>query len=155
MNRKEFVRQVCDLLRENNVRKPISIPKQVFHISDNDGNEKDFVIKKTDKSAIYTIDDVAAIVDACLCVVQDSLKRGEEIAFYGFGALGLHYRKPRRTKQIGTDEELIIKGRFVPKFTFGNSLRMCAKIYELSLGDNLPDDDAIPDEDWDDTGGDD
>lgn len=44
MNRQAFIKNVADLLREKNIKKPISIPKQVFHISDNDGNSKDFTI---------------------------------------------------------------------------------------------------------------
>lgn len=138
MNKKDFIRCVSDLLRTNDIKKPVSIPKQVFHISDNEGNSKDFTIKKTDKSVLYTKDDVAAIVDACLYVIQDSLKRGEPISFHGFGTLGLNYRKPRATKCVGTEENVVIEGRYVPKFSFGKDLRMCAKIYELSLSDKLP-----------------
>lgn len=146
MNKKNFIRRVSDLLRENNVKKPVSIPKQVFHISDDEGNTKDFTVKKTDKSVIYTIDDVNTILDACLCIVQDSLKHGEPITFHGFGTLGLNYRKPRMTKRVGTDEDVIIEGRYVPKFSFGNELRMCAKVYEMSLNDRKLEPEPIYDE---------
>lgn len=155
MNKRDFVRCVCDTLRESGKRKPISIPKQVFHISDDDGNSKDFVVKKIDKSAIYTIDDVAAVVDACVYVIQDALKHGEPVTFHGLGSIGLHYRKPRKTKRIGSDDEVIIQGRYVPKLTFGNTLKMCAKIYELSLDDEMPIPDPVyDDDDIDDTDGD-
>lgn len=146
MNKKDFIRCVSDLLRTNNIKKPVSIPKQVFHISDNEGNTKDFTIKKTGKSVLYTNDDVTAIIDACLYVIQESLKRGEPISFHGFGTLGLNYRKPRTTKCVRTDDDVIIEGRYVPKFSFGNDLRMCAKIYELSLNDNMPEPEPIYDE---------
>lgn len=146
MNKKDFIRCVSDLLRTNDIKKPVSIPKQVFHISDNEGNSKDFTIKKTDKSVLYTRDDVAAIVDACLYVIQDSLKRGEPVSFHGFGTLGLNYRKPRATKCVGTEENVVIEGRYVPKFSFGKDLRMCAKIYELSLSDKLPEPEPTYDE---------
>lgn len=138
MNKKEFIKRVSELLRENDEKKPVSIPKQVFRISDNDGNSKEFSIKKTDKSVLYTKNDVATIIDACLCVIQDSLKHGEPISFHGFGTLGLNYRKPRRTKQFNTKQDIVIEGRYVPRFSFGNDLRMCAKVYELSLNDRLP-----------------
>lgn len=143
MNRQAFIKNVSDLLREKNIKKPISIPKQVFHISDNDGNSKDFTIKKTDKSVLYTRNDVELIVDACLAVIEDSIKRGEPVSFHGFGTLGLNYRKPRTTKCVGTDEDIVIEGHYVPKFSFGNNLKMCAKIYELSLNDRLSGDIAI------------
>ena len=137
MNKNDFVKCVSELLRTNDVKKPVSIPKQVFHISDDEGNSKDFTIKKTDKAVLYTKDDVATILEACLYVIQESLKQGEPINFRGFGTLCLNYRKPRATKRVNTDEEVVIKGRYVPKFMFGNDLRMCAKMYELSLNDKL------------------
>lgn len=146
MNKIDFIKCVSDVLRTNNIKKPVSIPKQVFHISDDEGNSKDFTVKKTDKSVQYTKDDVTAIVDACLYVIQESLKRGEPINFRGFGTLGLNYRKPRATKCVGTEEDVVIEGRYVPKFSFGNDLRMCAKIYELSLKDKLCEPEPVYDE---------
>lgn len=146
MNKIDFIKCVSDVLRTNDIKKPVSIPKQVFHISDDEGNSKDFTVKKTDKSVQYTKDDVTAIVDACLYVIQESLKRGEPINFRGFGTLGLNYRKPRATKCVGTEEDVVIKGRYVPKFSFGNDLRMCAKIYELSLKDKLCEPEPVYDE---------
>lgn len=146
MNKNDFIKCVSELLRTNNVKKPVSIPKQVFHISDDEGNSKDFTIKKTDKAVLYTKDDVTTIVDACLYVIQESLKQGVPINFRGFGTLGLNYRKPRATKCVNTDEEVVIEGRYVPKFTFGNDLRMCAKIYELSLNDKLSEPEPVYDE---------
>lgn len=135
MNRKNFIRSVAEVLRDSGAKKPVSIPKQVFHISDDEGNARDFTVKKTDKTVMYTLNDVSTIVDACIYVIMESLKRGESINFHGFGSLGLNYRKPRRTKMIGSDQEIIIDGRYTPRFSFGDDLRMCAKIYELSLQD--------------------
>lgn len=146
MNKIDFIKCVSDVLRTNDIKKPVSIPKQVFHISDDEGNSKDFTVKKTDKSVQYTKDDVTAIVDACSYVIQESLKRGEPINFRGFGTLGLNYRKPRATKCVGTEEDVVIEGRYVPKFSFGNDLRMCAKIYELSLKDKLCEPEPVYDE---------
>lgn len=146
MNRKNFIKSVADVLRENDVKKPVSIPKQVFHISDDEGNTKDFAVKKTDKTVMFTQEDVSNIVDACICVIMDSLKRGEPISFHGFGTLGLNYRKPRRTKIVGSEQEVAIDGHYIPRFSFGNDLRMCAKIYELSLRDRLEEPEPIYDE---------
>lgn len=146
MNKNDFIKCVSELLRTNDIKKPVSIPKQVFHISDDEGNSKDFTIKKTDKAVLYTKDDVATILEACLYVIQESLKQGESINFRGFGTLGLNYRKPRATKRVNTDEEVVIEGRYVPKFTFGNDLRMCAKMYELSLNDKLNEQKQVYDE---------
>lgn len=138
MNKNSFAKKVTELLRDNNIKKPVSVPKQVFHISDNEGNTKDFSIKKTEKSVIYTRSDVDAIIDACLQVIRESLKEGEPITIHGFGSLGLNYRKTRSTRLLGSDKRITIDGHYIPKFSFGSELKMCAKIYELSLNDRLP-----------------
>lgn len=135
MNKKQLVSNVAEVLRGNGVRKYVSFPKQTFRISDTEGNTKDFVVRQTDKEVLYTVEDVGVVIDACLSVAQDAIKRGEEVNLKGFGSLGLHYRAPRKTKRPGTDEWVDVKGRYVPKFTFGNSLRMAARVYEMSLDD--------------------
>lgn len=130
-------------MRENQVRKLVSTPKQVFHISDDNGNKKDFVVRQTDKAVLFTAEDIEAVLDACQTVIEEALKRGDPINIRGFGTLGLKYRKTRATKVPGTDRWVTVEPRYIPKFTFGNDLRMCAKVYELSLSDhNL--NDALP-----------
>ena len=138
MNRKEFERSVAGVLRSNNIRKPVSNPKTVFHISDDEGNKKDFIVQKKNKGVLFTEDDISAILDAFMCVVKDALKRGDTVSIRGFGTLGLKYRKARSTKRIDNGEKIDVDARYIPKFTFGNELRMCGKIYELSLGDSIP-----------------
>lgn len=137
MNRKELVRRISNVMRENNIRKPVSSQKQVFHISDDEGNSKDFVVKKTDKGVLFTYDDVEAVMDTCLAVIGDSLKRGEPVSIRGFGTLSLNYRKPRVNKHPVTHEDVEVSGRYVPKFESGKDLKMCAKMYELSLEERL------------------
>lgn len=135
MNRSEFIKRVSNVLRKNDIKKHVHLPKQVFHISDDDGNTKDFSVKKTDKTIIYTNNDVASIIDACLYVIQEALKSGDTVTISGFGRFGLLYRKERKTKSIGTNEEICIEGHYIPKFYFGKDLRRCAKLYELSRQD--------------------
>lgn len=135
MNRKEFARRIATLMREKDIRKPVSIPKQVFHISDDEGNARDFVVRKTDKSVQFTIEDVESMLDAITFVIEDSIRHGEEISIRGFGTLGLHYRKSRKLKHVGTGEDTVAEARYVPKFTPGHDLRLSAKMYELSLSD--------------------
>lgn len=135
MNKKELARRTAALLRESGVRKPVRVPKQTFHISTDDGSCKDFVVRQSDKQVLFTIDDVDAVIDACMQVMMDGLKRGEPTSVKGFGNLGLKYRKPRQVKNPITDEFMPVEGRYVPKFTFGNDLRICARAYEASLND--------------------
>lgn len=157
MNRKELVRRIAAVMRDNGIRKPISSQKQVFHISDDEGNTKDFVVKKTGKDVLFTIDDVESIMDACIYVIEDALKHGDSVSIRGFGTLGLHYRKARTTKHPATGNTVEVDARYVPKFIFGDNLRLCAKIFELSLdekGDCQPQPDIEDTEGIEDAGGD-
>lgn len=139
MNKKKLVKEISELLKENSIKKPIRQARKVFHISDDEGNSKDFVIKSENKTAIYTTDDITAILDAALLVTEEALKRGEEVSIHGFGNLGLIYRKPRELKVVGTSDKVLVEGHYIPKFTFGSELRLCAKLYELSLDENSSD----------------
>lgn len=135
MHRRDLASRVASLLRESDIRKPVKMSKQVFHISTDDGSQKDFVVRQSDKRVAFTIEDVDAVIGACLEVMKDAMKKGETTSIKGFGTLGLKYRKPRQVKRPFTDEIMPIDGRYVPKFSFGDDLRTCAKIYEASLKD--------------------
>ena len=136
MNKKELSSRVAEVLRANNIRKPVSVKKHTFHITDEDGNTADFHIKQQDKNVIYTVDDTLNVIDACIAVIVDALKNGEEINIKGFGNLGLHYRAARRTKEPISGEWCEIEARYVPKFSYGNDLRMAARLYELSKAED-------------------
>lgn len=142
MNKKELASRAAELLRLNNVRKPVKIKKHKFDIIDEDGNVATFSVKQADKMVLYTNDDVANIIDACITAIIESIKRGEEVNIRGFGVLGLHYRAARRTKQPGTDTWYEVAARYVPKFFYGNDLRRAAKLFNVSLnnGEFLDDD---------------
>ena len=90
------------------------------------------MVHKSERNIIYTVEDVEAVLEYTLAVIEDALKRGEDITIRGFGTLGLRYRKPRSTKSLMTGETIAVDGRYVPKFSFGNELRYCAKYFELS-----------------------
>lgn len=135
MNKRQLASRVAEVMRKNNIRKSVLVPKRTFHISDDDGNKKDFVVKSADKNVLFSVDDVETILDTALQVIEDSLKVGEPVTARGFGTLSLQYRKARATKQLGTDKWITIDARYIPKFSFGDNLRMAAKLYELSLED--------------------
>lgn len=135
MNKKEFASRVAEALRENNMRKPVSVKKHTFHITDDEGNSADFNIKHRDKAVLYTVDDATNVIDACLAVILDAIRKGEEINIKGFGCLGLHYRAARRTKEPNSGEWCEIEARYVPKFAYGNDLRMAARLYEVNLAE--------------------
>ena len=135
MNRRQLISRVAETMRAKNLRKEISLPKKILHITDDEGSKKDFVIKSTEKRVLFTFDDIEKILDTAIEVIEESLKIGEPVTIKGFGSLGLKYRKARSTKSVGTDEWISIDARYIPKFSFGNDLRLCAKLYELSLSD--------------------
>ena len=135
MNRTEFVHAIYDKLREYNLRKPIRSPRHVFHISDDSGNTKDFVIKASETSYLYTEQDIKNILETAMDVSLDALKSGDEVAITGYGTLGLKYRKARHTTQFKTRERIDIPGHHVPMLSFGKSMKAAAKLYDLSLTD--------------------
>ena len=135
MNKKELIEKVTNVLQDNDVRKHVAAQKTTLHISDDSGNQSDFVVKKSSRGLLFTNKDVSTILDAVLAVVEDSLKRGEDISIHGFGTLGIHKRAARQTLHPTTGEQVKIDARYVPKFNFGNTLRMAAKVYEMSLLD--------------------
>lgn len=135
MNKKDLINKTVDVLKENDIRKHVSAQKTVLHISDDSGNQSDFIVKKSEKGLLFTNSDVANIIDACLAVVEDSIRHGEEITIHGYGTLGVQLRAARQTKHPENGETVDIEARYVPKFKFGNILRMAAKVYELSLSD--------------------
>ena len=133
MNKAELVSATAALLRDRGVRKEVRSPEYVFHISDDEGNHKDFKIKKTKKEVVYTAADVLAIIDACSDVICEQLKCGEPVTVASFGTLGLKYRKARRTRRFDNGDWIDVDARYIPKFSFGNRLRQCAQLYALSL----------------------
>lgn len=135
MNKKELIARASEVLRDNNIRKPVSMPKQVFHISDDEGNKKDFIVRKTDKTVAYNTNDVAAILDVLILEIQECIKRGETVHIHGFGDFLIHKRAARWTKHPETKEVVEVKERYVPKFTYGKDMKRAAKLYELSLED--------------------
>ena len=136
MNKKDYINKVVDVLKANDIRKPVSAQRMVLHISDDNGNQSDFVIKKAEKGLLFTAGDVSVMLDAFLAVAEDAIRHGEDINIHGFGTLGVHHRAERQTKHPETGEPITIDARYVPKFNFGNTLRMAAKVYEMSLSDS-------------------
>ena len=137
MNKKELINKTVEVLRDNDIRKHISAQKTVLHISDDQGNQSDFVIRKSERGLLFTAGDVTAIIDACLAVIEDSLKHGEDVSIFGFGSLGLRHRAARQAKHPVTGDPVNINAGYVPKFNFGNTLKMAARVYEMSLHDRI------------------
>lgn len=135
MNKLDFVHKITINLRENNLKKPVRSPRQVFHISDDNGNSKDFVIKATERNYIYTEEDVKRFLDAALEELVIALQSGDDVNITGYGSIGLKFRKERRIKNgLDTGEEyLTLPGHNVPKLFAGKRLKVAAKIYDMNM----------------------
>jgi len=60
--------------------------------------------------------DTEAVVDGFLSTITDSLQRGARIEFRGFGSFSLKLRKPKKARNPGTGDEIILPERIVPVF---------------------------------------
>lgn len=115
------------------MRKPVSALRSVLHISDDTGQSHDFIIRKPATALLYCKKDITKIVDACLDVIVDAMQRGEDIAFYSFGKIGIHYRAARDTIHPRTKQPVHIDERYTVKFFPGGELKRAAKLYSLNL----------------------
>ena len=71
--------------------------------------------------------DAGNAVDAVLQVIEDTLKRGGEISFTGFGKFSVAERGPRQGVNPRTGERITIAGGRVPKFSAGSALKKSVK----------------------------
>jgi DNA-binding protein HU-beta len=86
----------------------------------------DFVDKLAAKSGL-TKKDAAAVVDAFVDVVTESLKKGEEVQFTGFGKFYVQKRDARQGINPQTKAKIKIAATKVPKFSAGMALKNAVK----------------------------
>ena len=66
-------------------------------------------------------------VDASLEVIQETLKRGGEVSFTGFGKFSVADRGARQGVNPQTGERIQIAASRVPRFSAGSSLKSAVK----------------------------
>lgn len=86
----------------------------------------DFVDKLAAKSGL-TKKDAAAVVDAFVEVVTESLKKGEEVQFTGFGKFYVQKRDARQGINPQTKAKIKIPASKIPKFSAGLALKNAVK----------------------------
>ncbi len=86
----------------------------------------DFVDKLAAKSGL-TKKDAAAVVDAFVDVVTESLKKGDEVQFTGFGKFYVQKRDARQGINPQTKAKIKIPATKVPKFSAGLALKSAVK----------------------------
>jgi len=86
----------------------------------------EFVDKLAAKSGL-TKKDAASVVDAFLEVVAESLAKGEDVQFTGFGKFYVQKREARKGRNPQTRAEIEIPAGAVPKFSAGAALKNAVK----------------------------
>ncbi len=86
----------------------------------------EFVDKLAAKSGL-TKKDAAAVVDAFVDVITESLKKGEEVQFTGFGKFYVQKREARQGINPQTKAKIKIPASSVPKFSPGLALKSSIK----------------------------
>jgi DNA-binding protein HU-beta len=67
--------------------------------------------------------EAAEAVDAVLDTIEDTLKRGSDVVFSGFGKFHVSHRNARQGVHPRTGEPIQIAASKVPKFSAGASLK--------------------------------
>ncbi len=71
--------------------------------------------------------DAGEAVDAVLSTIEDTLKRGGDVVFSGFGKFSVASRGAREGRNPATGEKIQIAASTVPKFTPGAALKKAVK----------------------------
>jgi len=88
--------------------------------------KSEFVDQVASSSGLSKADATKA-VDAFLETVEDTLKRGSEVNFSGFGKFSVAERGARQGVHPRTGEKIQIAASRVPKFTAGSGLKKSLK----------------------------
>ena len=147
--KKDLARAVANKLREEGARKLVTYPRMVFHMSDDAGNKKDFVMRESAKELIYTYEDCNAIIEAVFDVIVESIRRGENVGISGFGTFGVRYAKGRNYIDVVKRKPVYLPGHYASKFITGKNLKNAISLLNQDLKDGLivvKDDDSFEDE---------
>lgn len=88
--------------------------------------KSDFVSAVAEKANLNKTQ-AAAAVDAFIDVVTESLKKGEEVQFTGFGKFSVQKRAAREGINPQTKQKIQIAASKVPKFSAGSQLKSAVK----------------------------
>jgi DNA-binding protein HU-beta len=88
--------------------------------------KQEFVDRVADESGLQKRD-ASAAVDAVLGVIEETLRRGGEVNFTGFGKFAVAERGARQGVNPQTGERIQISASRVPRFSAGSSLKKAVK----------------------------
>jgi len=129
MNKRELAMRIASTLREQGARKAVSFPKHTFRISDNDGNQKDFVVKRSDAQVLYTVEDIYTVLGGLVDVIHDALREGESITLNSIGTLRHKFVRAKRVKGF-RPEAVTLPAHYTPNFAMSSALRDSVRVYQ-------------------------
>ena len=88
--------------------------------------KQEFISQVRERAGINNADATRA-VDAVLDTISDTLKRGGEVAFTGFGKFSVSDRSARQGVNPQTGERIQIAASQVPRFSAGAKLKKTVK----------------------------
>jgi DNA-binding protein HU-beta len=88
--------------------------------------KSEFVDQVAEKSGLSK-KDAGGAVDAVLSTIEDTLKRGGEVTFSGFGKFHVAQRGAREGRNPSTGEKIRIAASKVPRFSAGAGLKKSVK----------------------------
>ena len=88
--------------------------------------KSEFVDQVADRAGLSKRD-AGEAVDAVLETIENTLSRGGEISFSGFGKFSVSNRSAREGRNPATGERIQIAASKVPKFTAGAGLKKAVK----------------------------
>jgi DNA-binding protein HU-beta len=88
--------------------------------------KSEFVDQVADRAGLSKRD-AGEAVDAVLETIENTLSRGGEISFSGFGKFSVSQRSAREGRNPATGERIQIAASKVPKFTAGAGLKKAVK----------------------------
>jgi DNA-binding protein HU-beta len=89
--------------------------------------KQEFVSEVASKAGLSSRD-AAKAVDAFLDSITDSLRRGQDVTFTGFGKFTTQYRKERQgVNPRNPSQKVTIPAATVPKFSAGSQLKQAVK----------------------------
>ena len=135
VKKSDLARAVAEILVSNGYTKTVRDTKHTFHVTDNDGNRADFVVKKASRPVRLTAEDAEAVIDALVVAMKEAIKQGFKIYLHDFGTIKLIYRKERSSIHPITKKKAIVPAHYYPRFLPGDSVRLAVKLYEQSLNE--------------------
>ena len=128
VTKKELILRVSQIVRSAGYRKTVKIPKHSFTISDNCGNTNRFDVAGRVKKVTIDEADVAAVVEACIELIYETLAKGDAIKLNGLGILGVKTRAAGKVCRLDTNEVVDVPERRIPYFAASSKLKAIARV---------------------------